>query len=280
MIPVSIVGSGRVGSALGRALRKAGWPVVAVATRTVASGKGASQFVGAPAMSAGDAAAAAKLVIVAVPDDAVAAVAREIAPRVRRGATVLHTSGALTSDALAPVRRRGARAASLHPLMTVPDPERGARALKGAWFFHEGDPGTAPVLRALVRALGGRAVPVRRAGKILYHAGAVLACNDLTALLDAAFRCFARAGISERTARAALGPLVRATRGNALLLGPRRALTGPVARGDAGTLARHLRALPPDDRALYRALAIATARLAPLPPARRRAILKILSGGA
>jgi len=218
----------------------------------------------------------ADVVIVAVPDDALAGVAREIAPAVRRGAVVVHTSGALTSAALAPVRRAGARAASLHPLMTMPTAEAGVRALPGTFFFFEGDPGTGPVLRALVAALGGIAVPVARRGKTLYHAAAVIACNDLVALLDTAFRLFGKAGIPERKARAALAPLVRRTLENVLALGPVRALTGPVARGDAGTVRRHLAALGGADRALYRLLGRATLRLARLPAERKRLLERLL----
>lgn len=273
---MAVVGAGKVGSALAKALARAGWPVVAVACRTAASARRASRFTGAPAMSAGEAAARGRLVLMAVPDDLVSVAAREIAPRVQRGAVVAHTSGVLSSDALAPVRRRGARAASLHPLMTMPSPAAGAASLPGTRFFHEGDRGTAPVLRAMVRALGGIPIAVSRGGKALYHAGAVLACNDLVALLDAAFRLFGRAGVPGRRARAALAPLVRRTVENVLALGAARALTGPVARGDAGTVARHLAVLRGRPRELYLALGRATLDLARLPRPRRAALARLL----
>lgn len=273
---MAVVGAGRVGSALARALARAGWPVVAVACRTAASARRAARFTGAPAMEAGDAAALGRLVLVAVPDDQVAVAAREIAPRVQRGAVVAHTSGVLSSDALAPVRRRGARAASLHPLMTMPSPSAGAAALPGTHFFHEGDRGTGPVLRAMAKALGGIPVSVSRRGKALYHAGAVLACNDLVALLDAAFGLFGLAGVPAPRARAALAPLVRRTVENVLALGPARALTGPVARGDAGTVARHLAALRGRPREIYLSLGRATLDLARIPRSRRAALARLL----
>ncbi len=274
---VAIVGAGRVGAALGRALKRAGWRVAAVGGRGTAATRRAARWVGAPAVSARAAAGMADVVIVAVPDDAVAAVARDIAPAVRRGALVVHTAGALSSEALASVRRRGARAASLHPLMTFPTAAKGLAGIRGAHFFFEGDRGTGPALRALVRAIGGVPVAVSKRGKELYHAGAVLACNDLVALLAEAFGLFESAGIGEGAARAALGPLIRRTVENVLALGPSRALTGPVARGDAGTIARHLAALRGPARDTYRVLGLATLRLARLPAAKRRAIEKLLA---
>ncbi|MCC6742108.1 MAG: DUF2520 domain-containing protein [Planctomycetia bacterium] len=274
---VSIIGAGRVGAALGAGLRRAGWPVVAVGGRGTAATRRGARFVGAPAASARAAAAAADIVIVAVPDDAVAATAREIAPALRRGAVVLHTAGALSSDALSPVRRRGARAASLHPLMTFPTPGRGLAALRGAHVFVEGDRGTRPLLHRLVRNLGAVPVDVSKRGKVLYHAGAVLACNALVALLADAFALFSAAGIPERRALAALGPLVRTTVENVLALGPARALTGPVARGDARTVARHLAALHGRHRDVYAALGRSTLAIARLPISSRRALAALLA---
>jgi predicted short-subunit dehydrogenase-like oxidoreductase (DUF2520 family) len=273
---VSVVGAGRVGAALAAALKRAGWPVAAVSCRGAAAAKRAAKFVGAPAMTAREAAARGDVVLVCVPDDALAAVAREIAPAVRRGALVVHTAGALSSDALAPVRRRGARAASLHPLMTFPTAAKGLAGIRGAHFFFEGDRGTGPLLRSLVRAIGGVPFPVSKHGKALYHAGAVLACNDVVALLADAFGLFAAAGIPEKEARAALGPLVRRTVDNVLSLGAARALTGPVARGDAGTVGRHLASMRGPARETYRILGLATLRLARLPAARRAAVAKVL----
>ncbi|MCE9582870.1 MAG: DUF2520 domain-containing protein [Planctomycetes bacterium] len=274
--PVAIIGAGRVGSALGAALKRAGWPVVAVAARTAASARRAAKFVGAPAMEVRQAAALAKLVLVTVPDDAVAGVARELVGPVKRGAVVAHTSGALSSDALAAVRRSGARAASVHPLMTFPTPAKGLAALRGAHFFFEGDRGSSPLLRRMILAVGGVPVPVSKRGKALYHAGAVLACNDLVALLAEAFALFRQAGIPGKKAAGALGPLVRRTVENVLALGPARALTGPVARGDAGSVARHLKALHGPVREIYRVLGLSTLRLARLSPGRRRVLESLL----
>ncbi|MEK7465952.1 MAG: Rossmann-like and DUF2520 domain-containing protein [Planctomycetota bacterium] len=274
---VSVVGAGRVGAALGAALKRAGWRVAAVSCRGAASAKRAARFVGAPSTSAREAAARGDVVIVAVPDDALAAVAREIAPAVRGGAVIVHTAGALSSDALAAVRRRGARAASLHPLMTFPTAAKGLAGIRGAHFFHEGDRGTAPLLRSLVRAIGGVPVAVSKRGKVLYHAGAVLACNDLVALLADAFGLFATAGVREKKTRAALGPLIRRTVENVLALGPARALTGPVARGDAETVALHLAALRGPARETYRVLGLATLRLAGLSAPRRARLARLLA---
>lgn len=273
---VAVIGAGRVGAGFALALRRAGRPVASVSSRTAAGARRAARLAGAPALPPAAAAARAGVILLSVPDDAIRAAARALAPSVRRGTVVAHTAGALSSDALAVLRRRGARTASLHPLMTFPTPDRGAAALPGSFVFLEGHPAAVRALSALVRSVGAIPVRVPRTGKVLYHAGAVLACNALVALLAEAFALFRAAGIPAGTTRRALGPLVRRTVDNVFALGPARALTGPVARGDAGTVARHLAALPPAPRATYLALARATLRIARIPPRPRAALASAL----
>jgi predicted short-subunit dehydrogenase-like oxidoreductase (DUF2520 family) len=233
MPSLRIVGPGRAGTSLARALTGRGWTVAG--------------FIGNGEELRG-AAAGVDLCMIATPDGAVADVAAAIAPQ--PGVAVAHMSGALGLGPLAPHARR----ASLHPLVSLPDADRGAPALLGAWFAVAGD----PVARTVVTALGGKVVEVDDANRAAYHAAACIASNHLVALLAQVERVAAPAGVP----LAAYLDLVRTTVDNVAALGPHGALTGPVARQDWTTVDGHLAALGPDDVRLYLALARATAQLA------------------
>lgn len=187
------------------------------------------------------------LLVVATPDAAVADVAARVAPV--DGTVVAHLAGSLGLDVLAAAGHR--RVAAIHPLRAIPTPDT---ALAGAWFAVAGDPLAAEV----VAAVGGRAIAVGDADRVAYHAAAVIASNHLVALLGQVERVAAAAGVP----LAAFLDLVRGTVDNVERLGAEAALTGPVARGDWATVARHLAALDPAEREAYEALAHAAARLA------------------
>jgi predicted short-subunit dehydrogenase-like oxidoreductase (DUF2520 family) len=229
---VRIVGPGRAGRALALALGRAGWDVAPLVGRD------------------GDVAGAADgvdLVVLATPDDAVAAVAAAVRPVA--GTVVAHLAGALGLDVLAPHERR----AAVHPLMALPTPELGAERLAGGWFAVAGD----PLAGEVVAALGGRSFAVADADRATYHAAAVVASNHLVALLGQVERLATEAGVP-------LEPyldLAAATLDHVRALGPAAALTGPAARGDEATIRRHLDALPADERAAYQALVDAARRL-------------------
>ena len=229
---VLVVGQGRAGGSFAGALGAAGWSV------EVRPGRGTDAL-----ESSGH-----DLVLLCVPDGAVA----EVAARVQPGdAVVAHAAGSLGLDALAPHGRR----AVLHPLMTLPDPAIGARRLaEGVTFAVAGDPLAAEV----VAALGGRAIAVADEDRAGYHAAACIASNHLVALLGQVERVGAVAGVPLD----AYLPLVRATLENVAALGPAGALTGPAARGDLETLERHRAALDPGERDAYDALAAQCVRLA------------------
>jgi predicted short-subunit dehydrogenase-like oxidoreductase (DUF2520 family) len=164
---------------------------------------------------------------------------------------VAHMAGSLGLDVLAGHAKTG----SLHPLVPLPNAELGARRLTShAWFAVAGD----PLVTEAVVALGGHPLTVDDDHRVAYHAAAVVASNHLVALLAQSERIAASAGLPLE----AYLDLVRATVDNVAALGPRDALTGPAARGDEVTIARHLRALPDDERALYEALSEACRRLA------------------
>jgi predicted short-subunit dehydrogenase-like oxidoreductase (DUF2520 family) len=271
---VAVIGAGRLGGALGRLLALAGYEVVAVTGRTRRSAAAAARFIGAGAAltDPARAAAGADVVLITTPDRAIGPVCERIARGggLRRGALVAHASGAHTRDLLAAARAAGALRAVVHPLQSVPSRARGVANLPGSFFRIEADPGALRRARALVRAVGGRELSLPRwsgdaASAALYHAGAVAASNYLVTLLDFAVRHLTTLGASRQQALRAVLPLVRGTLANVERLGVPGALTGPIARGDAATVAGHLAALgerAPELLELYRLLARATVPLA------------------
>ncbi|MBN2489725.1 MAG: DUF2520 domain-containing protein [Planctomycetes bacterium] len=266
---VAIVGAGRLGSVLARALAGAGWRVVAVCDRDRAAARAlADRLGGVPvAPDAAAALAAAGVVFLTVPDDALAPLAAALAagPSVA-GKIVFHTSGALTAVVLAPLAAAGARAGTLHPLQTFADPARGAECLTGVRWTGDGDVEAMALGERLVRELGGRLLRVPAAGRVLYHAAAVVASNGLVALAGQAERLLAAAGVAPEEALGALLPLMRSTLENLGRGSAAQALTGPVVRGDVDTVRRHLAALAesgrPDAADFYRALGRACLELA------------------
>ena len=266
---ISIIGAGKVGTAIGVLAAKAGYRIVAVAGRSMERARAAAERIGPAVRAVSPAeAAAGQLVLLTVPDEAIGPVCDELATQraFAAGAVVAHCCGALGSDVLSAARDRcGCAVGSMHPLQTFPTVEAALERLPGAWCFVEGDERAVEVLSDLADAIGGKVARMDPAGKVLYHASAVMACNYLAALLDAALALAERAGVERETAWEALEPLIRATVDNVAALGPEGALTGPVARGDRETVARHLEALancPPELADLYRAAGAWTAELA------------------
>lgn len=263
---LGIVGAGAVGMALGLAIDRAGWPVVAVASRDAnrrerfhALVPGARTFA-EPAAILDE----VELVVLAVPDDAIAAVVESL--RLYAGQSLVHTSGLLGVEILEPARAAGSQIGAFHPLVSfTSDVERSVVAIKGATIALEGDDRLMGLLADLAEALG--AVPVRLppGSKPAYHAAAIMASGGLVALLDAIVRLGAVAGLDERGSLAVYGRLVEQTLANARALGLNAALTGPVTRGDAGTIQAHLEALErlaPDVVELYLAAASRELRIA------------------
>src|SRR5260370_20374033 len=242
----SIIGAGRVGRALGRRLRELGWKIGAVVTRSETTARKAVRFIGA-----GHAHAfltrqvlAAQVILVTTPDHSVAEVAEELArigAEELRGKIVLHTSGALSSAVLAPVKKCGAAVGSMHPLQTFSGV--GVPPLDGKVFAIEGDAYAVRMARQIARTLG--AVPARIEGskKPLYHAAGALAAGHVLALMEAATRLMTSAGMKRREAMQALLPLSRQVLGNFERLGPRAAWTGPLSRPHFEVVAAHIEAM-------------------------------------
>jgi predicted short-subunit dehydrogenase-like oxidoreductase (DUF2520 family) len=264
----ALIGAGRLGRTLGRLLRRHGYSPAGLSCRSLRSARQASAFIGAgePTTSNAQAAARAPLVLIATPDREIALVARELA-RARlpwTGRIVAHCSGAVSSAALEPLRRRRALVASIHPLASIaaarPDAD-----FHGTPFAIEGDPRALRVLRRLVLDMGGLPVTIPREAKALYHLVACTLSNDLVAFLASGFEAARGLGLGTRQAARLYLPLIRGTVENVARLGPVKALTGPVSRGDIATLRLHaeaLRTLPADVRRLHRILALRSSNLA------------------
>jgi len=159
------------------------------------------------------------------------------------GQAMIHTSGALGAEVLEPAMAAGTQIGSFHPLVAFADTERAVTALHGATVAIEGDDQLAPLLAEMAEALGATAVRLAPGSKAAYHAAAVLAAGGFVALLDAIAELGAVAGLDEAGSLAIYGPLIEGTLGNARALGIRAALTGPITRGDVGTLRAHLTTL-------------------------------------
>jgi predicted short-subunit dehydrogenase-like oxidoreductase (DUF2520 family) len=237
---IGIVGAGAVGTALGVALSRAGWQVGAVASRDPERRARFRALV--PGARAFPEAAAildeCHLAFLAVPDDALAEVVGTL--HLYSGQAIVHTSGLHGADVLGPALAAGTSAGSLHPLVAFADLDRALAAIPGATFAIEGDEGLLGLLAEMATSLGATPVRLEPDSKAAYHAAAVLAAGGLTALLDVVAAVARPTGLDEAGALAVYGPLAAQALANARAMGTAPALTGPVARGDVGTVEAHL----------------------------------------
>jgi predicted short-subunit dehydrogenase-like oxidoreductase (DUF2520 family) len=267
---VFIVGAGPVASALGGALRHAGVPVLGLWGRRADKVRVAAGIAGIAGFSAAppDLLLEANVVLVAVADDAIGQVARTIVETglVGKRHVLLHCSGARSAeDAFGDVAERVGGIGTLHPLRAIVDAREAARSMRGTVFGIEGDDAGRATAHVLAGLLGGTALDIDGPGMALYHAAASMTSNFLVALVDAAVEALGAAGVERDQALRSLLPLLRSTVENMAQKGRPAALTGPGARGDAGTVERHLAALAaraPRLLPLYRSLAERTLALA------------------
>lgn len=256
----SIVGAGRVGVSLAAALVRRGWKIASIVDLDGRAAREARRLIGAgrTAAALGPSSRPGGVVIVAVPDDAVGRAAAALARSGVdwSGRTVLHTSGLLSARALEPLRKRGARTASLHPVQAFPRKDTPLSAFKGTTWGIEGEAEAVRTAEGIVRGLGGNVLLLSAEDKPLYHAACVLASNAFVALEWTAAGLFRQAGIGAEEAFRLLTPLVQGTLQNVKNLGPERALTGPILRGDAATVRAHLEALreAPEALEIYRVM--------------------------
>lgn len=282
---VSVVGAGRVGTAIAVLLGRAGHTVAAVSGRAASLDRAVRFLPDVPFLEPEDAARAGDLVVLAVPDDAIEPMAMRLANAgaFRSGQWVAHVSGSLGLDALAAARDGGAGRVAIHPLQTFPDVAGAIDRIPGSAMALTADDAEGYALGERIAA-DLRADPFRLedAKRPLYHAAAVFASNDLIVTSAIAEELFRSAGVPEP--RRAMLPLQRASLDNVERLGPAAALTGPAVRGDASTIERNLEALreaAPDTVPAYIELCRVAldigVRARDLPDERRVAVEDVLS---
>ena len=243
---IAILGLGKVGTAVGHLLNSAGYRIIAVADQSPAALKKGIPFTGGQACETlVEAAAAANCMIITTTDDAIASVCREIVANgaVREGDKVIHMSGAGGLDLLAPARQAGAHVASIHPIQSFADVEGAITNIPGSTFGITADEELREWAVSVVRALKGVPFFVPEKDKALYHAAACMASNYLTTLMHMVETTYRALGMNRTEAIRAFWPLVRGTLLNIETRGAVEALTGPIVRGDAGTIEKHLQAL-------------------------------------
>jgi predicted short-subunit dehydrogenase-like oxidoreductase (DUF2520 family) len=281
---IAIVGSGRLGTTMAAALLKAGFRVSEIVSRDTAASKRRAatlaRRVGARALtSKQQQALSADVVWLCVPDREIRPCASALAEKHKwRGRIAIHASGALSSEELAPLRRRGASVASLHPLMTfVVGTEP---MLEGVPFAIEGDAVAVRTARGIVSALKGKVFVIPAEAKAAYHAWGAFTSPLLVAALVTGEQVAALAGIDSRVARQRMLPIVLQTVSNYVKKGPQGAFSGPIVRGDTEVVAKHLKILKraPIAREVY--LALAKAAVATLPTRNRKALEALLRSAA
>lgn len=242
---VAIIGTGRLGTALAVALEADGYPIRSlVAQRLQSARKAAAVLEDKPQAYAANQTGLlpqADLFLISTPDDQIASVAAKLSTVNYDPAPVaLHTSGALSSEVLSPLRAKGWSTGSVHPLISVSDAQT---SIKGAFWSVEGDARAVRLGKALVRDLGGTSFSIRTADKPLYHAAAVMTSGNVTALFDVALEMLVECGLTRKKARRILQPLLASTVHNLETKDPAQALTGTFSRGDVETVKQHLATL-------------------------------------
>jgi len=263
-VTLGFIGAGRVGTGLASGFARAGMNVVAIASRTSASAqKLAKRVRGARACAPQEVADRADIAFLTVPDDAIEGLASSL--RWRKGAACVHCSGAADLDVLKKAVADGALAGGFHPLHMFGEAGEPAGALAGCAIALTGPDALVQRLARLARALDARPLRLPEGGRALYHAAANFSGAFVIALVQEAIALWGKLGVAETDALAALLPLLRGTADNVEKLGAAGGLGSAIARGDAGTIRRHLDVLArqaPDSLELYRILSLRTIPLA------------------
>jgi predicted short-subunit dehydrogenase-like oxidoreductase (DUF2520 family) len=264
MLKLGFIGAGTVGTALSARLSGLGYPVVAVSSRRQTSAQKLAQAIsGCRVFDSQGVADNAELVFITTPDDAIARVASQV--KWRPGQSVVHCSGADATDILQPAKESGAQVGVFHPLQTFASVKQATENIPGSTFALEAEEPLMKTLQEMATALGGHWVELRAGDKVLYHAAAVISCNYLVTLLKLATDLWQTFDVPPQKATQALLPLLRGTIHNIETVGIPQCLTGPIARGDVGTIKKHLDALEratPHLVAAYRELGLQTIPIA------------------
>ena len=276
---ITLIGAGNLAQALGPALKAAGYKIDFVAAReTASSRRRAAMLAGtleARTQSLNHAGPTSEIVWICHTDDALAETAKLLASKAGwAGKIILHSSGALSSDVLSPLKRKGASTASLHPMMTfVPG---ATPRMEEVPFAVEGDSRAVAVARRIVRDLNAESFTIKKTAKPLYHALGSFSSPLIVAALVTAERVGRNAGLSASQTRRVMGPILRQTFKNYEERGAAAAFSGPIKRGDVNTVSRHLKELKrvPGASEVYRALV--KSALMDLPSAKRKELMRLL----
>ncbi|TET17455.1 MAG: DUF2520 domain-containing protein [Dehalococcoidia bacterium] len=265
MIKLGFIGAGTVGTALSVSLSNKGYPVVAVSSRSQTSARNLARAISGclPVSSNQAVADAAELVFITTPDDTIAPVVSQI--KWHKGQSVIHCSGADSTDILQPARKLGAYVGVFHPLQTFANVGQAIENMLGSTFALEAEEPLLKTLKDMATALDGRWIELKASDKVIYHASAVIACNYLVTLVKLAADLWQTFDIPMHQATQALLPLIRGTIHNIDTAGIPQCLTGPIARGDTGTIRKHLHALQkvaPSLLSTYRELGLQTIPIA------------------
>ena len=256
----TIIGAGRLGTALAISLSRVGYQIHALVGRRSSRLRKAATLLDekVPLLALEELQQVGDTVLITTPDDQLSSVATALASlemNDRKLHVALHSSGALSSKILSPLTKPGWAIGSIHPLVSVSEPVTGAQLLQSAFWCLEGDRKALQQARRLVEDLQGQSFSIRTDAKPLYHAAAVMTSGNVVALFDTAVEMLESCGLKGNKAHEVLIPLLQSTVANLNNSSPSKALTGTFSRGDVATVERHLKALDAlqlrDARSLY-----------------------------
>ena len=260
---LTIIGAGRLGTAMAIALSGVGYPIHSFVSRHRPRLKQAAQLLDKKVslLVLEELREVGEIVLITTPDDQLSVVTTHLCNlnvKRRRHQVALHTSGAVSSKMLSPLSDRHWRVGSIHPLVSVSEARIGAKSLVSAFWCLEGDRMAVQQSRRIVEDLRGHSFSIKSRAKPLYHAAAVMASGNIVALFDTALDMLECSGLKKERAHEVLIPLLQSTMANLSTSSTARALTGTFSRGDVATVERHLKALAGselrDARELYRLL--------------------------
>ena len=265
MLNLGFIGAGTVGTALSVRLSSKGYPIAAVSSRSRTSAKNLARSVdGCHVFNSNQGVADnAELIFVTTPDDAIASVVSQI--QWHPGQSVVHCNGAASTDILQPAKEFGAQVGAFHPLQTFASAKQAIENIPGSTFAVEAEEPLLSTLKDMAAALDGHWVELKASDKVLYHAAAVIACNYMVTMVKLATDLWQTFAVPPHQATQALLPLLQGTINNIDAVGIPQCLTGPIARGDIGTIKKHLDALQekvPSLLSTYRELGLQTIPIA------------------
>ncbi|HEX79442.1 MAG TPA: DUF2520 domain-containing protein [Dehalococcoidia bacterium] len=265
IIKIGFIGAGTVATALATSLNIKGFPVTAVSSRSLESARRLARVIKdcKPCSNNQETADNVELVFITTPDDVIAPVASQL--KWHTGQYVVHCSGAHSTEIIESARKAGATVGVFHPLQTFAITSQPTDNIPGTTFTIEADEPLLGILKSMATALRGRYIEIKPDDKVIYHTAAVFACNYLVTLVKIATDLWQNFGIPREQAIKALIPILRGTINNIDTIGIPRCLTGPIARGDTGTVSKHLSALQkttPNLVSTYRELGLKTIPIA------------------